>query len=319
MLYIYTPPLSSGCVGGTMRMKVINLALQHDIKVYESPITAGHLLSCEEIILTNAIQGVRWVRSYKSKRFFHNIADRLIDALNAFKLLMKTHHVERFKACATSAMREATNSLAVINEIYSKTGLKIDVISGKDEASLIADTFFANHFNFDHTYLFIDIGGGSTELSIIFNGVIIASKSFKIGTIRFLNDLVKKKTLNEYKKWIKINTKEFYNIIIIGSGGNINKLLKESKKAINQSISYSFIEKFYKKISKLSYEERITKLGFNPDRSDVIVPATKLLIKSMQYAKSNEVIVPRIGLADGIIRKLNNVDSFGDDLNNLNT
>jgi exopolyphosphatase/guanosine-5'-triphosphate,3'-diphosphate pyrophosphatase len=216
-------------------------------------------------------------------------------------------------------MREATNSLAVINDVYSKTGLKIDVISGKDEASLIADTFFANHFNFDHTYLFIDIGGGSTELSIIFNGVITASKSFKIGTIRFLNDLVKKKTLSDYKKWIKTNTKEFNNIIIIGSGGNINKLLKESKKAINQSISYSFIEKFYKKISKLSYEERITKLGFNPDRSDVIVPATKLLIKSMQYAKSKEVIVPRIGLADGIIRKLNNVDSFGDDLSNLNT
>ena len=244
---------------------------------------------------------------------------RLNDAMKAFKLLMKVHSVSKYKICATSAMREATNSLAIINDIYSQTGLKIDVISGKDEASLIADTFFANHFNFDHTYLFIDIGGGSTELSIIFNGVIIASKSFKIGTIRFLNDLVEKKTLSDYKKWIKINTKEFNNIIIIGSGGNINKLLKESKKAINQSISYSFIEKFYKKISKLSFEERITKLGFNPDRSDVIVPATKLLIKSMQYAKSKEVIVPRIGLADGIIRKLNNIDSFGDDLNNLNT
>jgi exopolyphosphatase/guanosine-5'-triphosphate,3'-diphosphate pyrophosphatase len=245
--------------------------------------------------------------------------NRLNDAMNAFKLLMKIHDVSKYKICATSAMREATNSKDVINDIYFNTGLQIDIISGKDEASLIADTFFANNFNFNETYLFIDIGGGSTELSIIFNGVIIASKSFKLGTIRFLNDLVKKKSWSDYKKWIKSNTKEFNNIIIIGSGGNINKLLKESKKDINQSISYSFIEKFYKKISNLSFEERITKLGFNPDRSDVIVPATKLLIKSMQYAKSKEVIVPRIGLADGIIRKLNNVDSFGDDLNNLNT
>jgi exopolyphosphatase / guanosine-5'-triphosphate,3'-diphosphate pyrophosphatase len=244
---------------------------------------------------------------------------RLNDAMSAFKLLMKIHNVSKYKICATSAMREATNTIDIISDIYSNTGLKIDVISGKDEASLIADTFFANHFNFNETYLFIDIGGGSTELSIIFKGVIIASKSFKLGTIRFLNDLVKKKTWTDYKKWIKTNTKEFNNIIIIGSGGNINKILKESKKAINQSISYSFIEKFYKKISNLSYEERITKLGFNPDRSDVIVPATKLLIKSMQYAKSKEVVVPRIGLADGIIRKLNNADSFGDDLNDLNT
>ena len=193
---------------------------------------------------------------------------RLNDAMSAFKLLMKIHNVSKYKICATSAMREATNSKDIISDIYSNTGLKIDVISGKDEASLIADTFFANHFNFNETYLFIDIGGGSTELSIIFKGVIIASKSFKLGTIRFLNDLVKKKTWTDYKKWIKTNTKEFNNIIIIGSGGNINKILKESKKAINQSISYSFIEKFYKKISNLSYEERITKLGFNPSYTE---------------------------------------------------
>ncbi|MDA9356960.1 exopolyphosphatase, partial [Flavobacteriaceae bacterium] len=128
---------------------------------------------------------------------------RLIDAMNAFKLLMKIHNVSKYKVCATSAMREAANSEDVINKVYSKTGLEIDVISGKDEASLIADTFFANHFNFKETYLFIDIGGGSTELSIIFKGIIIASKSFKIGTIRFLNDLVTKKTWSDYKKWIK--------------------------------------------------------------------------------------------------------------------
>ncbi|MDB9712647.1 exopolyphosphatase [Flavobacteriaceae bacterium] len=243
---------------------------------------------------------------------------RLIDAMNAFKLLMKIHNVSKYKVCATSAMREAANSEDVINKVYSKTGLEIDVISGKDEASLIADTFFANHFNFKETYLFIDIGGGSTELSIIFKGIIIASKSFKIGTIRFLNDLVTKKTWSDYKKWIKSNTKDFKNIIIIGSGGNINKILKESNKDINESISYSFIDKFYNKISNLTYEERITKLGYNPDRSDVIVPATRVLIKSMQYAKSKKLIVPRIGLADGIIRKLNNVVSFGGELKDLN-
>ena len=132
--------------------------------------------------------------------------------MSAFKLLMKIHDVSKYKICATSAMREAINSNDIISDIYSNTGLQIDIISGKDEASLIADTFFANNFNFNETYLFIDIGGGSTELSIIFNGVIIASKSFKLGTIRFLNDLVKKKSWTDYKKWIKSNTKEFNNI-----------------------------------------------------------------------------------------------------------
>ena len=255
---------------------------------------------------------------FLSNKIKKNNTIRLIDAMNAFKLLMKIHNVSKYKVCATSAMREAANSEDVINKVYSKTGLEIDVISGKDEASLIADTFFANHFNFKETYLFIDIGGGSTELSIIFKGIIIASKSFKIGTIRFLNDLVTKKTWSDYKKWIKSNTKDFKNIIIIGSGGNINKILKESNKDINESISYSFIDKFYNKISNLTYEERITKLGYNPDRSDVIVPATRVLIKSMQYAKSKKLIVPRIGLADGIIRKLNNVVSFGGELKDLN-
>ena len=132
-----------------------------------------------------------------------------------------------------------------------------------------------------------------------------------------MNNLVDDNTWSDYKKWIKTNTKQYSDIIVIGSGGNINKILKESKKGVSQSIPYSFIQKFYNKISKLTYEERITKLGFNPDRSDVIVPATRILLKSMQYAKSKSVIVPRVGLADGIIRKLNNTNSFGYDFNDL--
>jgi len=243
--------------------------------------------------------------------------NRLKDAMIAFKLLMKIHGVLKYKVCATSAMREASNREEVIKRLCSKSKLQIDVISGKEEASIIADTFLSNHFNFDNTYLFIDVGGGSTELSVIFKGNIISSKSFKIGTVRFLNNLVDDNTWSDYKKWIKTNTKQYSDIVVIGSGGNINKILKESKKGVSQSIPYSFIQKFYNKISKLTYEERITKLGFNPDRSDVIVPATRILLKSMQYAKSKSVIVPRVGLADGIIRKLNNIDSFGYDFNDL--
>jgi exopolyphosphatase/guanosine-5'-triphosphate,3'-diphosphate pyrophosphatase len=259
------------------------------------------------------------VESFLKNKIKKDNISRLIDALSAFKLLMGIHKVSKYKVCATSAMREVSNGQEVKEKISKKSKLHIDIISGKEEASLIADTFFASHFNFDKTYLFIDVGGGSTELSVIFNGNIIASKSFKIGTVRFLNDLVADDTWRDYKNWIKINTKEFSDIIIIGSGGNINKILKESKMAVNQSIPYSYIESFYNKISNLSYEERITELGFNPDRSDVIVPATRIFLKSMQYAKSKEVIVPRIGLADGIIRKLNNVASFGHKLKNLDT
>ena len=259
------------------------------------------------------------VESFLKNKIKKDNISRLIDALLAFKLLMGIQKVSKYKVCATSAMREVSNGREVKDKISKKSKLHIDIISGKEEASLIADTFFASHFNFNKTYLFIDVGGGSTELSMIFNGNIIASKSFKIGTVRFLNNLVADDTWRDYKNWIKINTKEFSNIIIIGSGGNINKILKESKMAVNQSIPYSYIESFYNKISNLSYEERITELGFNPDRSDVIVPATRIFLKSMQYAKSKEVIVPRIGLVDGIIRKLNNVDSFGYKLKNLDT
>ena len=133
------------------------------------------------------------------------------------------------------------------------------------------------------------------------------------GKTTLANNLIEEKILDKYKSWITKNTKVFSDIILIGTGGNINKILKESKKSNVDLISYSFIKEFYRNISSLSYDQRITKLGFNPDRSDVIVPATKIFLKTMEYANSNEIIVPRIGLADGIIRKLNNSISYGYD------
>jgi exopolyphosphatase/guanosine-5'-triphosphate,3'-diphosphate pyrophosphatase len=251
--------------------------------------------------------------SFKKNKIKKENIRRLSDAILAFKLLMKVHRITKYKICATSALRSANNIDTIKKSVFKKSELILDVISGKEEASIIADTFFASNYLDNKTYLFVDVGGGSTELSLIFKGNIIASKSFKIGTIRFINDLIDENIMNEYKTWIIENTKEFSDIILIGTGGNINKILKESKKSNEEIISYTFIEKFYKKITSLSYNQRITKLGFNPDRSDVIVPATKIFLKTMEYANSKEIIAPRIGLADGIIRKLNNSLSYGYD------
>ena len=251
--------------------------------------------------------------SFKKNKIKKDNIKRLSDAILAFKLLMKIHKVAKYKICATSALRSANNIALIKKNIFKKSELILDVISGKEEASIIADTFFSSKYLDSKIYLFVDVGGGSTELSLIVKGNIITSKSFKIGTIRFINNLIDEKILDKYKSWITKNTKVFSDIILIGTGGNINKILKESKKSNVDLISYSFIKEFYRNISSLSYDQRITKLGFNPDRSDVIVPATKIFLKTMEYANSNEIIVPRIGLADGIIRKLNNSISYGYD------
>ena len=231
---------------------------------------------------------------------------RLIDALNAFQLLMKTHHVERFKACATSAMREARNGEEVVQEIFKKTGVQIDIIGGKKEAAIISSTDLNELIEGDNSYLYVDVGGGSTEFTLFSKGKIIQSKSFKMGTVRLLNNkkLVNKEIFADIEKWIKKNTKDLKRISLIGSGGNINKLFKMSGRTEGKPISYIYLSAQYQFLKRMSFEERISELSLNPDRADVIIPATKIYLSAMKWSNARKIYVPKIGLVDGIIKSL---------------
>lgn len=231
---------------------------------------------------------------------------RLIDALNAFQLLMKTHHVERFKACATSAMREARNGDEVVKRIFEKTGVDIAVIGGKEEAAIISSTDLNELIEGDNSYLYVDVGGGSTEFTLFSKGKIIRSKSFKMGTVRLLNNKksVNKEIFADVEKWIKKYTKDLKRISLIGSGGNINKLFKMSGRTEGKPISYIYLSAQYQFLKRMSFEERVSELSLNPDRADVIIPATKIYLSAMKWSNARKIYVPKIGLTDGIIKSL---------------
>ena len=229
---------------------------------------------------------------------------RLQDTILAFKLLMKSHKVECYKACATSAMREAINGRAITKEIYIKTGIQIDIIDGHEEATIIAATDIKEYISKDRNYLYVDVGGGSTEFSIIHNGIKVASKSFKVGTVRLLNKLVKEKTWDKLEEWIKEQTNNYDKVDVIGSGGNINKIFKISGKAMGKPLTYFYLSSYYKKLQTYSYEERISELDLNQDRADVIIPATRIYLSAMKWSKAKHIYVPKIGLSDGIIKSM---------------
>jgi exopolyphosphatase/guanosine-5'-triphosphate,3'-diphosphate pyrophosphatase len=229
---------------------------------------------------------------------------RLIDTMSAFKLLMKSHKVTTYKACATSAMREADNGVQVVQLIKKHSKIKIDIIGGEDEAAIIAATDLHSYIDDSKTYLYVDVGGGSTEFSIIHHGQNIASKSFKIGTMRLLNDIVQKETWLDLETWIMNHTKTFEKIDLIGSGGNINKIFKISGKMLGKPLTYFYLTSYYNKLQTYSYEERITELDLNQDRADVIIPATRIYLSAMKWSGAKDIYVPKIGLSDGIVKSV---------------
>lgn len=231
---------------------------------------------------------------------------RIVDAMKAFKLLMKIHNIKRFRACATSAMREAANGNEIAVRIESETGMRINIIDGNDEADIIASTDLKNLIQDDKVFLYVDVGGGSTELTIFAKGEMVASKSLKLGTVRLLNNRAEEGMWEEMKKWIKNETKDLKGISLIGSGGNINTIFKKSGKKLGKPISYFYLSSYYKKLKSLSFEERITELDMNPDRADVVVPATRIYLSAMKWSKAKHIYVPKIGLSDGIVRSLYN-------------
>ena len=229
---------------------------------------------------------------------------RLSDTLKAFYLLMRVNGVVAYKACATSAMREANNAPAIVETIFNETGVRIDIIDGQTEAKIIAATDLNDILDPKKTYLYVDVGGGSTEFSILEGLNKILSKSFKIGTVRLINNKVTDSTWMNLKKWIKTNTRNYDDIIVLGSGGNINKLFKMSNKKPLTVLKINYLETKVEELSRLSYEDRILKLGLKPDRADVILPATRLFLNAMKWSGAKSLLVPKIGLSDGIIKSI---------------
>ncbi len=226
------------------------------------------------------------------------------DGMMAFKLIMEIHGVMDFKAVATSAMRETDNKLNIIDSVKEKTGIDIEVIEGKEEAEIIFKAHFRNSAYKQFNYVYVDVGGGSTEITILSKHKIIAAKSFKIGTIRLLNDMVTKECWQEMKDWVKSQTYHLEHVEMIGSGGNINKIAKLIKGETPQPILYYEFKAMRQTLMNMSYDQRIKTFQLNPDRADVIVPASKIYYSVMKWADSSILHVPRIGLSDGIVQLL---------------
>ncbi len=231
---------------------------------------------------------------------------RMKQTLKAFQLLMNCHNVEKYRACATSAMRDAKNSKALVADIKKDTDIDIEIIDGNDEAAIIAATDLHELTQTEKSYIYVDVGGGSTEITIYSNGHTVISKSFNLGTVRLLNNLVSETDWEEFRTWVKQNTKQFPKIEMIGSGGNINHIFKASAKKTGKPLSFFYLSSYYQLLNSLTYEERIAQLDMNQDRADVIVPATEIYLTALKYSKARNVHVPKIGLSDGIIKSMYN-------------
>ena len=230
--------------------------------------------------------------------------ERLITSLKGFHELIKAFDVDGYRAVATSAMRDASNGMEIISRAKKESGISVEIIDGKLEASLVFSNHIEEMLNPKHAYLYVDVGGGSTELTLYFNEKVIAAKSFNIGTVRMLLDKVDKDEWDEMKAWLKRSTVGIHPLFAIGSGGNINKIFKMSNKKETKHLNYDKLKDLYDMLCSYTYSERIERLGLKPDRADVIVPAAKIFLTVMKTADIEKIYVPQIGLSDGIIHDL---------------
>ena len=228
----------------------------------------------------------------------------LMDTMQGFKHLMDAYKVEGLKACATSAMRDASNSQEIIQHVFTATGIQIEIISGDTEANLVYENHVAENMDTDHSYMYIDVGGGSTEISFFTNGILIFKNSFNIGTIRLLKGMVTDTHWDEMKNTIRAVSKGQKEVIAIGSGGNINKVFSLSKRKDGKALNVDLLKDYYQELSAFPLEERMERYKMRRDRADVIVPALSIYINAMRWANADEIYVPKIGLVDGLIQHL---------------
>jgi exopolyphosphatase/guanosine-5'-triphosphate,3'-diphosphate pyrophosphatase len=230
--------------------------------------------------------------------------EMILQTMKAYAHLMKAYKVEKSIAVATSAMRDARNRDEIVRNIFLETGISIKVITGDFEASLIYENHIAENLNTNSNYLYIDVGGGSTELTFFANNELVFKKSFNIGTIRLLKNTADENVWQDIKESIRQKIKGQQNIIAIGTGGNINKVFSMSKKKEGKSLSAELLKDYYREFSACTLEERIKIYNLREDRADVIVPALLIYIQIMKWADISEILVPKIGLADGLIQHL---------------
>ena len=228
----------------------------------------------------------------------------LTNAILSFKYIMKVHGVKDYKIYATSALRESINSKEVISIVKKNTDLNIELITGLKEAKIISKGNSLEKIEFNKTFLYVDVGGGSTEFSILRKGKEKISRSFKIGTVRLLNNLVDDSILIEIKKWLKSNIDNDDKIKLFATGGNINKIQSMTGSKSGKPISYLSIKDLSNTLMEFNYQERMMKFDLNPDRADVIIYALKIFITTMEFVKANKIFVPKSGLVDGMINEI---------------
>ncbi len=228
---------------------------------------------------------------------------RLERTLRAFVLLMEAMGVDGFRACATSAMREASNGVEIADRLEEATGLRVELIDGQTEADLIFSNFEVSLFDRSLDYLYIDVGGGSTELTLIREGKRIEGHSFKVGAVRLLQDKVQEKVWREMAEWCGALTAEWGldAPLAIGAGGNINRLFKLGGCLTGETLTFDRLSSVVEVLERCSYEDRLERFQLKPDRADVIVPAGRIYQRVMDMAGSKGILVPKVGLADGII------------------
>ncbi len=228
----------------------------------------------------------------------------VLDTMRAYKYLLNVYEVIHLKACATSAMRDASNSPQLIEKVRKETGIEIEVISGDSEASFIYENHIAENMDKENSYLYIDVGGGSTEVTLFSNNKLVFKESFNIGTIRILQGKVTEDDWEQMKNVLRDDIKGLSNIIAIGSGGNINKIFSLSKRKEGKPLSLDLLKDYHKELSNVSLQDRINIYKLREDRADVIVPALQIYISVMRWAGIIDIYVPKIGLVDGLIQHL---------------
>lgn len=233
-------------------------------------------------------------------------ADSLVNTIKAYKLLLDVYEVKYVKAAATSAMRDSTNGLRILERVKQETGMDIRVITGQEEASYIYENHVAENLDKTKSYLYIDVGGGSTELTLFSGNRLVFKESFNIGTIRLMQNKVTEQHWQQMKDFLKSHLRGNNQVIAIGSGGNINKIFSLSKRKEGKPLSLDLLKDYYKEFSSFSVEERIHLYNLREDRADVIVPALQIYVNVMRWTDIMEIFVPKIGLADGLVRSLYN-------------
>lgn len=228
-------------------------------------------------------------------------ADDLVRLMRSYELLMKIYRVDRMRACATSAMRDAKNGSEIIKKIAAKTGIKVEIITGAEEARIVYFNHLGRGFDSKGNFLYVDVGGGSTELNLLTNGELKLSESFNIGTVRMLTDSVKAKTWSDLSDTCLSLGRKYPDITLVGSGGNINKLYKLAGGNKKKEISVEALQGIYEDLLPLSVEERMVRYSMRPDRADVIIPAAKIFLTIARLTGAKNILVPVIGVADGII------------------